>query len=166
MSTNAQIVGARAWSPRGCRCDILGQRTVLALPSRPAGLEVTATFDDALDLLEIHALTRAMGPSGHDLHMRWTPTFVLVATTFRYDRARLQVTLDLGAGYGIAGLLLGQWDSGVTVSVREDGFAGPGDSGLSKLMRDVPLGGISAEVAAGCLIRLGRERPWLTPPLG
>ena len=45
--------------------ELLGQRT-LALPHRPAGLEVTATFDDALDLLEIHALSRAMGPSGSD----------------------------------------------------------------------------------------------------
>jgi hypothetical protein len=144
--------------------ELLGQRT-LALPHRPAGLEVTATFDDALDLLEIHALSRAMGPSGNDPYTRWRPTFILIASTSRYDRARLQVTLDLGSGYGIAGLLHGQWAPGVTVSVRADGSAGPGDPGLSKLMRDVPLGGISAELAADRLARLGRERPRFAPPL-
>jgi hypothetical protein len=116
--------------------ELLGQRT-LPLPHRPAGLEVTATFDDALDLLEIHALSRAMGPSGNDPYTRWRPTFILIASTSRYDRARLQVTLDLGSGYGIAGLLHGQWQPGVTVSVRADGSAVPGDPGLSKLMRDV-----------------------------
>ena len=146
--------------------DLLRPQTAMPLQNRPAGLEVTATFDDALDLLEIHALTRAMGPSGNTPHMRWTPTFVLIATTSRYDQARLQVTLDLGSGYGIAGLLLGHWEPGVTVSVRADGFAGPGDLGLSKLMRDVPLGGISAELAADRLTRLGRERPRFGPSLG
>ena len=138
--------------------DLLRPQTAMPLQNRPAGLEVTATFDDALDLLEIHALTRAMGPSGNTPHMRWTPTFVLIATTSRYDQARLQVTLDLGSGYGIAGLLLGHWEPGVTVSVRADGFAGPGDSGLSKLMRDVPLGGISAELAVDRALQSPRPR--------
>jgi 16S rRNA G1207 methylase RsmC len=45
--------------------------------------------------------------------------------TSRYDLTRIQVVLELGAGYGVAGLLLGHWWPGVTVSVQADARACP-----------------------------------------
>ena len=145
--------------------DLFGFRSPKALPPLPLGLEVTADIDDAIDLLEIQALARAFrSPVPEHQYHRWTPTYVLIALAARFDVARLQVALDLGAGYGVAGLLLGSWRPGVTVSVDEDGRAGAGGVGLGKLMRNVPLGGLDAELGAERLTRLGRQRPRLAPP--
>ena len=58
---------------------------------------------------KMQALARALQPSEREQPERWIPTYILIALTSRHDLTRLQVVLELGAGYGIAGLLLGHW---------------------------------------------------------
>jgi hypothetical protein len=111
--------------------DLLGCRSSAALPELPLGLEAVESLDDALYLLEMQALARALQPFERKRAERWIPTYILIAMTSRYDLTRLQVVLELGAGYGVAGLLLGHWWPGVTVSVQADGRAGPASPGLS-----------------------------------
>ena len=84
------------------------------LPELPLGLQPVDSLDEALDLLEMQALARALPPSQPTRPERWIPTYILIAMTSRYDLTRLQVVLELGAGYGVAGLLLGHWRPGVT----------------------------------------------------
>ena len=60
------------------------------------------------------------------------PIYVLMAMTSRCDPDRLQVVLKLGEGYGVAGVLLGHWWPGVTVSVQEDGNAHPRQPGAER----------------------------------
>jgi hypothetical protein len=139
--------------------DLLGCRSSAALPELPLGLEAVESLDDALYLLEMQALARALQPFERKRAERWIPTHILIAMTSRYDLTRLQVVLELGAGYGVAGLLLGHWWPGVTVSVQADGRAGPASPGLSNLMRGVPLGGIDSAHAASLLASLGKHEP-------
>jgi hypothetical protein len=137
----------------------LGCRSSAALPELPLGLEAVESLDDALYLLEMQALARALQPFERKRAERWIPTYILIAMTSRYDLTHLQVVLELGAGYGVAGLLLGHWWPGVTVSVQADGRAGPASPGLSNLMRGVPLGGIDSAHAASLLASLGKHEP-------
>jgi hypothetical protein len=144
--------------------DLLGCRSPAVLPELPLGLQPVDSLDEALDLLEMQALARALPPSEPTRPERWSPTYILIAMTSRYDLTRLQVVLELGAGYGVAGLLLGHWRSGVTVSVQTDGRACPVSPGLSTLMRGVPLGGMDAARAASLLSSIGKHEPRFPPP--
>jgi hypothetical protein len=87
-----------------------------------------------------------------------------MAMTSRCDPDRLQVVLKLGEGYGIAGLLLGYWWPGVTVSAREDGTLVPSSPGLSALMRDVPIGSMDVTRAIRRLDSLAQHRQPSEPP--
>ena len=120
--------------------DLLGFPSPAALPELPIGLQATTSLDDALDLLETQTMIRALHLPEPKRHEQWKPIYVLMAMTSRCDPDRLQVVLKLGEGYGVAGLLLGHWWPGVTVSVQEDGTLIPASPGLSALMRDVPIG--------------------------
>lgn len=120
--------------------DLLGYPSPAALPELPIGLQATTSLDDALDLLETQTMIRALQLSEPKRYEEWKPIYLLVVMTSRCDPDRLQVVLKLGEGYGVAGLLLGYWWPGVTVSVQEDGTVIPSSPGLSALMRDVPIG--------------------------
>jgi len=87
-----------------------------------------------------------------------------MAITSRCDPDRLQVVLKLSEGYGVAGVLLGQWWPGVTVSVQGGGTLIPSSPGLSALMRDVPIGSLDTVATIKRLDVLVRHRPPLAPP--
>jgi hypothetical protein len=115
-------------------------------------------------LLETQAMIRALHLPEPKRHEQWKPIYLLMAMTSRCDPDRLQVVLKLGEGYGIAGLQLGHWWPGVTVSVQEDGTVIPSSPGLSSLMRDVPIGSLDVARTIRRLDVLVRHRPPCAPP--
>ncbi|MDN5750415.1 MAG: transcriptional regulator, partial [Pseudonocardia sp.] len=89
----------------------------------PGSVQVHDTLDDAVDALEDEVIARATHPTVDGL-----PVLVLVARPDGED-ARLQAVLDNGSQVGVTALLLGQWRSGSTLHVRDDGVVtatGPG----------------------------------------
>ena len=65
--------------------ELRGEGSAPQLPLLPAGLMVTESFDEAVDLVEREALTRALAASdGQERGTHWEPTFVRVAMTSRY----------------------------------------------------------------------------------
>ncbi|MDF2270294.1 BTAD domain-containing putative transcriptional regulator [Streptomyces coacervatus] len=100
---------------------------------RPMGrLRVVADQDEALNVMEGELLSRARARHGQEgvSDTGWTE-LVLVATAQAMDERRLQAVLDNGSTLGMAGILIGQWPSGTTLRIREDGsvaVAVPADS--------------------------------------
>jgi hypothetical protein len=95
---------------------------------------------------------------------QWKPIYLLMAMTSPCDPDRLAVVLKLGEGYGVAGLLLGHWWPGVTVSVQEDGTVCPASPALSALMRGVPIGSLDVAATIRRLDVLLRYRQPSAPP--
>jgi DNA-binding SARP family transcriptional activator len=101
----------------------------------PAALRVVAGLGDALDELEAETLVRAGASREHNIPPRSWPPLVLVARPQEHQRQRLQAVLDNGAPFGITGLLLGQWQPGVTCYVRADGTISATGPGLGEALR-------------------------------
>lgn len=101
----------------------------------PAALRVTDSLHDALDALEAEILVRAGASSPSASEPRSWPTLVLAATVPEHERPRLQAVLDNGAQFGITGLLLGQWQPGVTAYIRADGTVSATSPGLGEALR-------------------------------
>jgi DNA-binding SARP family transcriptional activator len=83
------------------------------------GIHITGTVDQALEELESELLSRVR--EAEDGRGTEQGAVVLVATPDSVAEARLQAVLDNGSGYGLAGIVLGQWRPGGTVLVRGDG---------------------------------------------
>ncbi len=109
---------------------LLGARA--ARTPLPAVLHVVADFDAALDALESETLVR-IGQL-HHVMSAWGPV-VLVARTPERQAKRLQAVLDNGSTVGVTGLLLGQWNPGVTAYVRGDGTISTTSPGLGEPLR-------------------------------
>jgi DNA-binding SARP family transcriptional activator len=109
---------------------LLGRRAAQA--SFPAGLRVVADLDAALDLLESETMVRVGQRPSTD--PRRGP-LVLVARTPGRQTRRLQAVLDNGSTVGVMGLLLGQWNPGVTAYVRDDGTISATTPGLGEPLR-------------------------------
>ncbi|GAA2686042.1 hypothetical protein GCM10010428_57630 [Actinosynnema pretiosum subsp. pretiosum] len=107
---------ARVLTTTGDLTMLVGRRTTkrILLP----GLHVAVDLDAALDELEAEILARAGTPSS--TNASW-PATVLVTRAPDRQLRRLRAVLDSGAHVGVTGLLLGQWPSGVTAHVRQDG---------------------------------------------
>ncbi|GAA3863485.1 hypothetical protein GCM10022243_32530 [Saccharothrix violaceirubra] len=95
----------------------------------PAGVRVAADLDAALDMLESETLVRVgqLPPTGQP----WEPVVLAARAPGRQAR-RLQAVLDNGSTVGVTGLLLGQWSSGVTAYVRDDGTISTTSPGLGE----------------------------------
>ena len=96
----------------------------------PARLRVTASLQQALDELETEILTRARSQ-----HQTGQPPVVLVARPPEHRRQRLQAILDNGSALGILGVLLGQWQPGITAHVRHDGTISATSPGPGQALR-------------------------------
>ncbi|MCU1680216.1 MAG: hypothetical protein JWQ81_955 [Amycolatopsis sp.] len=101
----------------------------------PAALRVADSLDAALDVLEAEILVRAgAGTTSGNEPGAW-PALVLAATVHEHQRPRLQAVLDNGSPFGITGLLLGQWQPGVTAYIRADGTVSATSPGLGEQLR-------------------------------
>ncbi|MBY8849558.1 hypothetical protein K7G98_14165 [Saccharothrix sp. MB29] len=109
---------------------LLGRRA--AQTPLPAGLQVTDDLDTALNVLEADTLVRLGRPPA--TAQVWQPVVLVARTPARQSR-RLQAILDNGSAVGATGLLLGQWTSGVTAYVRDDGTASATSPGIGEPLR-------------------------------
>ncbi|MCE7009934.1 transcriptional regulator [Kibdelosporangium philippinense] len=96
----------------------------------PHRLRLVDNLDAALDELEADILTCA-----RDHAWDCRPRVVLVAQPQLHNVQRLQAVLDNGAAFGIIGVLLGQWQAGVTAYVREDGTISATSPGRGEALR-------------------------------
>ena len=123
----------------------------------PRSVRLVASFDDVLDELEADILRRA-----REQHTGAWPPIVLMARPHEHQRQRLQAILDNGATFGIVGILLGQWQAGVTAYVREDGTISATSPGVGEALRATQVFRIGADHVTDLLDLLRRAQP-LTP---
>jgi DNA-binding SARP family transcriptional activator len=127
----------------------------------PAALRVADSLEVALDALEAEILVRAgarTGTTPEDEPRLW-PTLVLAATVPEHQRPRLQAVLDNGSPFGITGLLLGQWQPGVTAYIRADGTVSAASPGLGEQLRGSQMFRLADADTAGLLELLGQADP-------
>jgi DNA-binding SARP family transcriptional activator len=127
----------------------------------PAALRVADSLDAALDMLEAEILVRAgarTGTAPEDEPRSW-PTLVLAATVPEHQRPRLQAVLDNGSPFGITGLLLGQWQPGVTVYIRADGTVSASSPGLGEQLRGAQMFRLGDDGTAELLTLLAQAEP-------
>lgn len=105
----------------------------------PPALCVADSLHDALNALEAEILVRAGTGTAPEEEPRSWPPVVLATTVPQHQRQRLQGILDNGSPFGITGLLLGQWQPGVTAYVRPDGTVSATGPGLGEQLRGSQL---------------------------
>ncbi|GAA1291687.1 transcriptional regulator [Saccharothrix xinjiangensis] len=98
----------------------------------PTSLHVATDLDAALDVLESETLVRV--GQRRSTGRSWGAVVLVARTPARQSR-RLQAVLDNGSAVGVTGLLLGQWNSGVTAYVRDDGTVSTTTPRLGELLR-------------------------------
>jgi DNA-binding SARP family transcriptional activator len=132
----------------------------------PTGLQVTGGLDEALDALEAEILVRARASTGHDAEPRpWSP-LVLAAEVTEHQRPRLQAVLDNGSPFGITGLLLGQWQPGITAYIRSDGTVSATSPGLGQALRGTHMFHLGDNDTADLLTLLAQAQPEPPAPDG
>lgn len=121
---------------------VLGRPT----PDAPTAVRVVADLDAALDVLEAETLVRAASRDS----VPWPPLVLIARPPQQHQR--LQAVLDNGAPFVITGLLLGQWQPGVTCYVRDDGAVSATGPGLGEALRGTRMfrlgGGDTADLLA------------------
>ncbi|WP_233438639.1 BTAD domain-containing putative transcriptional regulator [Actinokineospora spheciospongiae] len=100
----------------------------------PSAVRVTADLDAALDAVEAETLVRASTDHDRSTGSGEWPPLLLVARPPAHPR-RLQAVLDNGAPFAITGLLLGQWQPGVSAYVRENGTISTTSPGIGEGLR-------------------------------
>ncbi|WP_460401679.1 BTAD domain-containing putative transcriptional regulator [Actinophytocola sediminis] len=133
---------------------LLGRRAAQA--PFPVGLRVAAGLDAALDMLESETLVRVGQPP--PTGQLWGP-LVLVARTPGHQTRRLQAVLDNGSTIGVTGLLLGQWNPGVTAYVRDDGTISTTNPGLGEPLRGTHMFRLGDDHTADLLALLRHADP-------
>ncbi|SDJ01742.1 DNA-binding transcriptional activator of the SARP family [Actinokineospora alba] len=114
----------------------------------PTAVRVVADLDAALDVLEAETLVRAASRDSKP----WPP-LVLIARP-PHQHPRLQAVLDNGAPIGVTGLLLGQWQPGVTCYVRDDGTITSTSPGLGEALRGTRMFRLGGDDTADLLALL------------
>ena len=155
----AGSAGARVVVPAEDLVPLLGRGA--AHTRLPAALLVADSLDGALDALEAEILVRAgarTGTTSEDEPRSW-PTLVLAATVPEHQRPRLQAVLDNGAQFGITGLLLGQWQPGVTAYIRADGTVSASSPGLGEQLRGAHMFHLGDDGTAELLTLLAQAQP-------
>ncbi|NUT46332.1 MAG: transcriptional regulator [Saccharothrix sp.] len=133
---------------------LLGRRAAQA--PLPTGLHVAADLDAALDVLEAETLVRVN--EHRPTNRPWTPV-VLVARAPERRSRRLYAVLDNGSTVGVSGLLLGQWNPGVTVYVRDDGTISATSPGRGEPLRGTRVFRLGDDHTADLLELLHRAEP-------
>ncbi|MGP3769753.1 hypothetical protein ACTWJ8_02880 [Streptomyces sp. SDT5-1] len=117
----------------------LGLVDEIAESPRPPGLCIVADLSAALDVLEAELLSRVRQEQDEDNRpANDRPMYadlLLVAQPTTESEGRLQSLLENGAQFGLAGVLLGEWRSGRTLQVEQDGIvsadSSPGEEDLT-----------------------------------
>ncbi len=109
---------------------------LLGVPARPEDLPTAVRVVDdlatGLDLLEPH-VAPPQGPADADSP---APLVLIASASVGQDeRVRLQGLLDNGGQAGVAAVLLGQWQPGVTAYVTSAGIISATDPGLGESLR-------------------------------
>lgn len=138
----------------------------------PSTVRVVATLEDALDAVEAETLVRASASREPDAEPGTWPPLMLVTRPPAHPQ-RLQAILDNGAPFGVTGLLLGQWQPGVTCYVRDDGVVSATGPGLGEALRGTRMFHLGDDDTAELLALLHQAEPKppavddhvLTPPV-
>ncbi|MCC8245027.1 hypothetical protein LNK82_12065 [Saccharothrix sp. NEAU-S10] len=145
---------ARVIVPAEDLATLVGWRAAQA--PRPASLHVAPDLDAALDVMESELLVRAGQRSS--TCRPWAPVVLVARTPGRQSR-RLQAVLDNGSSVGVTGLLLGQWNSGVTAYVRDDGTISTTSPGMGEPLRGTRVFRLGDDHTADLLALLHRAAP-------
>jgi DNA-binding SARP family transcriptional activator len=116
----------------------------------PSALRVVDDLDAALDAVEAETLVRAAAHHDQTYESQTWSSLTLVARPPEHHQ-RLQAVLDNGAPFGVTGLLLGQWQPGVTCYVREDGTISATSPGLGEPLRGTRMFHLGTDDAAELL---------------
>ncbi|WP_434447675.1 BTAD domain-containing putative transcriptional regulator [Lentzea sp. E54] len=136
---------------------VLGHRAAHA--HLPTALRVATSLHHALDALEAEILVRATAAQEQASRTESWPVLVLVAEPTEQQRQRLQAVLDNGAPFGVTGLLLGQWQPGVTAYVRNDGTISATGPGLGEVLRGTRMFRLGDDDATEILTLLRQADP-------
>ncbi|MFD5089157.1 BTAD domain-containing putative transcriptional regulator [Amycolatopsis thailandensis] len=128
----------------------------------PSAVRVVADLDDALDAVEAETLVRASASRESEAVLGTWPPLVLVARPPAHHQ-RLQAVLDNGAPFGVTGLLLGQWQPGVTCYIRQDGTISATGPGLGEALRGTRMFRLGDDDTAELLTLLREAEP--DPPV-
>ncbi|MFB9729760.1 BTAD domain-containing putative transcriptional regulator [Haloechinothrix salitolerans] len=128
----------------------------------PSAVRIVADLDDALDAVEAETLVRASASRKPDAEPGTWPPLVLVARPPAHHQ-RLQAVLDNGAPFGVTGLLLGQWQPGVTCYIRQDGTISATGPGLGEPLRGTRMFRLGDDDTAELLTLLRDAEP--DPPV-
>jgi DNA-binding SARP family transcriptional activator len=161
LSTNtghpAGSAGTRIVVPAEDLVPLLGRGA--AHTRLPAALRVADSLEVALDALEAEILVRAGASTAPENEPRSWPTLVLAATVPEHQRPRLQAVLDNGSPFGITGLLLGQWQPGVTAYIRADGTVSATSPGLGEALRGTHMFHLGHDDTAQLLTLFAQAEP-------
>ncbi|MGP4112939.1 AfsR/SARP family transcriptional regulator, partial [Streptomyces sp. 4N509B] len=91
-----------------------------ARPPHPPRLHLVDDLDAALEVMEHQLLTRTRTRADSEVAST-EDELVLLATPQPQSARRLQAILDNGSTLGMTGILLGPWQPGSTLRVRDDG---------------------------------------------
>ncbi|MEO3852606.1 hypothetical protein ABGB09_34155 [Streptomyces sp. B8F3] len=111
---NANATSVHVLIPAGNANSLLGSHATS--PPHPPRLRLTDDLDAALDVMEHELLTRSRIATAAG-----RSELVLLASPQPHANRRLQAVLDNGSTLGLTGILLGPWQPGTTIRVREDG---------------------------------------------
>ena len=122
----------------------------------PSTVTVVESLDVALDEMETALLTRARQLVDEDRAQLAADSLVLLGSPAAHAERRLQAVLDNGSTLGLVGVLLGQWRSGATVRVRQDGSVAATSTGAGDALAETRLFTLPTDDAAE-LLKLLRE---------
>ncbi|WP_245617541.1 BTAD domain-containing putative transcriptional regulator [Amycolatopsis taiwanensis] len=125
----------------------------------PTALRVVDNLQAALDALEAETLVRAAAHREQDTAPQVWPALVLVAQPPQQQHQRLQAILDNGAPFGVTGLLMGQWQPGITCYVRADGTISATGPGLGEALRGTHMFHLGDNHTAEVLTLLSQADP-------
>lgn len=149
---SATSVGARVIVPTEDLALLLGPDQTR--PPLPAGLHVATSLNEALDELETHTLLR----TNNTEQTPWQP-MILFTRPPEHNYQRLQAVLDNGADFGLVGVLLGQWQPGITAYIRTDGTVSATSPGLGQALRGTSMFHLPATETAELLALLHHAHP-------
>lgn len=116
----------------------------------PASVLIVANLDEALNALETDV---------HDERQDPRQATMLIARASEPDHERLSRVLANGTSSGVVGVLLGQWQTGVTAYVRADGTISATSPGAGEALRGTKVFRVEAEDALALLDLLHRAQP-------
>lgn len=124
----------------------------------PSTMRVVADLEEALDAIEAETLVRATALRSPGTEPGMWPPLVLVTRPPTHHQ-RLQAVLDNGAQCGVIGLMVGQWQPGITCYVRADGTISATGPGLGEALPGTAMFRLSDNDTTELLALLHQAEP-------